>query len=66
MSLVDGKIVWRHDALELTFDPSELKLKGEHNLENVMAALIPPLLEGCPAETLWANVPRATFKWPDF
>jgi len=28
-------------------------IPGRHNLENVMAALIPPLLSGCPAETAW-------------
>ena len=30
------------------FRSAELQIKGQHNLENVMAALIPPLVEGCP------------------
>ncbi len=50
----DGSdLVWRHEGLEHRFPSSELRLKGLHNIENVMAALIPPLLEGCPAETAW-------------
>jgi UDP-N-acetylmuramoylalanine--D-glutamate ligase len=47
-------IVWRHAGGEERFPVSELRLKGLHNIENVMAALIPPLLEGCPAATAWA------------
>ncbi len=50
----DGShIVWRRAGLETRFPVSELRLKGLHNVENVMAALLPPLLEGCPAAVAW-------------
>lgn len=53
----DGRhIVWRHDGKELRFAADELQLRGTHNLENVMAALLPPLLEGCPADLAWQTV----------
>lgn len=54
MSLVDNKIVWRWQESELLFPVDELQLRGQHNHENVMAALIPLLLEGCPAEVAWS------------
>ncbi len=51
---VDGDaIVWRMDGEESRFPIDQLKLKGLHNIENVMAALIPPLLAGCPPATAW-------------
>jgi UDP-N-acetylmuramoylalanine--D-glutamate ligase len=51
---VDGNtIVWRHDGSECRFAIGELQLKGLHNVENVMAALIPPLLAGCPPAVAW-------------
>lgn len=53
MCLVDERILWRWQGRELIFPVAELKLRGRHNQENVMAALIPPLLEGCPAEVAW-------------
>lgn len=56
MGLDESDIVWRHSAEEIRFPISELRLKGLHNLENVMAALIPPLLEGCPPEIAWSAV----------
>ncbi len=46
-------LVWRHAAREVRFAAAELQLRGTHNLENVMAALLPPLLEGCPADLAW-------------
>ena len=50
----DGShIVWRRAGVETRFPVSELRLKGLHNVENVMAALLPPLLEGCPAAVAW-------------
>lgn len=50
----DGcEIVWRCSGLEHRFPVAELQLKGMHNIENVMAALIPPLLEGCPPALAW-------------
>jgi UDP-N-acetylmuramoylalanine--D-glutamate ligase len=53
MSLIDGKIVWRWQGNEILFPVDELQLRGRHNQENVMAAMIPLLLEGCPAEVAW-------------
>lgn len=50
----DGShIIWRRAGVETRFSVSELRLKGLHNVENVMAALLPPLLEGCPAAVAW-------------
>ncbi len=46
-------LVWRQGASEVRFAAAELKLQGLHNVENVMAALIPALLEGCPPELAW-------------
>lgn len=54
MSLEGGDLVWRWGGREERFPAAELKLRGQHNLENVMAALIPPLVEGCPPATAWA------------
>ena len=56
MFLAGDGIVWRDGATEERFPVAELKLKGLHNLENVMAALIPPLLEGCPQHLAWQAV----------
>ncbi len=49
MGVAGETIVWRHDGVETRFPIRELRLKGLHNVENVMAALVPPLLAGCPA-----------------
>jgi UDP-N-acetylmuramoylalanine--D-glutamate ligase len=50
----DGNdIVWREQDVEWRFPVRALRLKGLHNIENVMAAMIPPLLEGCPPEVAW-------------
>lgn len=53
MGFADGDLVWRRGDEEHRFPARELRLKGLHNIENVMAALIPPLMEGCPAELAW-------------
>lgn len=53
MGYHEGQLVWRWQGQELRFTASELRLRGLHNVENVMAALIPALLEGCPAELAW-------------
>lgn len=53
MSLVDDKIIWRWQGSEILFPVDELQLRGRHNQENVMAAMIPLLMEGCPAEVVW-------------
>jgi UDP-N-acetylmuramoylalanine--D-glutamate ligase len=50
----DGSdIVWRLAGREERFPVAQLRLQGLHNIENVMAALIPPLLEGCPPAIAW-------------
>lgn len=50
----DGShIRWSRQGLQASFPVAELRLRGLHNVENVMAALIPALLEGCPAELAW-------------
>ncbi|MEJ2202223.1 MAG: UDP-N-acetylmuramoyl-L-alanine--D-glutamate ligase, partial [Desulfuromonadaceae bacterium] len=50
----DGShLVWRQGGVEERFPVGQLRLKGLHNLENVMAAMVPPLLEGCSAATVW-------------
>jgi len=51
--LVDDKIIWRWQDSEILFPVNELQLRGRHNQENVMAALAPLLLEGCPPEIAW-------------
>ncbi len=56
MSLIGDELVWRWAGRETRFAADQLQLCGSHNLENVMAALIPPLLEGCPTEIAWSAV----------
>ncbi len=46
----DGVIVYRHDGVESTFPTGDFRLKGVHNLENIMAALACGLLLGCTPE----------------
>ena len=53
MSLESGDIVWRWQNGEKRFPVSQLRIKGAHNLQNVMAAMIPPLLDGCSSENVW-------------
>ena len=53
MSLEGNQLVWKDAGVCERFSVEELAISGQHNLENVMAALIPPLLSGCPAETAW-------------
>jgi UDP-N-acetylmuramoylalanine--D-glutamate ligase len=56
MSLQTGSIVWRWQGKETLFPLDTLQLKGMHNIENVMAAMIVPLCENCPAEQIWQTV----------
>jgi UDP-N-acetylmuramoylalanine--D-glutamate ligase len=56
MSLSGDALVWRQGAAEKAFLIHDLRLKGLHNLENIMAALIPALLEGCPPDLAWQAV----------
>lgn len=58
MSLADDKIIWRWQDNEIIFPTDELQLRGRHNQENVMAAMIPLLLEGCPAEVAWSSAKK--------
>lgn len=60
MSLVDDKIIWRWQDKEILFPVGELQLRGRHNQENVMAAMIPLLMEGCPAEIVWNAAKKFT------
>ncbi|MDY0189790.1 MAG: UDP-N-acetylmuramoyl-L-alanine--D-glutamate ligase [Desulfuromonas sp.] len=53
ISCHDGIIHWRGYGESLDFDTSKLRLKGGHNIENVMAALVPILLEGLDADLAW-------------
>jgi len=49
-------IVWRYLGAEESFPIAQMQLKGLHNVENAMAALVPALLAGCPAETAWRAI----------
>ncbi len=40
-------IIYRHDGVEALFPTAGFRLKGVHNLENIMAALAAALLLGC-------------------
>ncbi len=53
MSYHGGMLYWRGYGNDAEFDPCQLRISGIHNIENVMAALIPPLLEGYDSATLW-------------
>lgn len=55
MGYADGELVWRWQGREERFAAAQLQLKGTHNLENVMAAVIPPLLAGCPPNLAWQS-----------
>ncbi len=50
------RLVWRWQGEEIDFDLNRLRLKGEHNVENVMAALIAPLVMGVSPERVWEKV----------
>ncbi|NLC69846.1 MAG: UDP-N-acetylmuramoyl-L-alanine--D-glutamate ligase [Desulfuromonadaceae bacterium] len=51
-----SEIVWCWQGEERRFAAAELRLRGLHNVENVMAALVPALLEGCPPSLAWEAV----------
>jgi UDP-N-acetylmuramoylalanine--D-glutamate ligase len=53
MFLEGDWLVWKEAHRRERFPVGELAIQGRHNLENVMAALIPPLMSGCPAATAW-------------
>ncbi len=47
---------WNWQGAQETFDLSLLRLTGEHNIENAMAALTAALLYGCPGELAWRAI----------
>jgi len=53
ISYCDGTIFWRGFGPQLCFDSRQLQINGTHNIENVMAALVPVLLEGLDAQLAW-------------
>ncbi len=56
MFLAGQQLVWRWQEHEQKFPAAELTLKGLHNIANVMAAMIPALVEGCCPEQIWQAV----------
>ena len=52
----DGTIVFRWEGREERFDVTRFRLKGVHNIDNVMAALASTLLMGCDARKACAAV----------
>jgi UDP-N-acetylmuramoylalanine--D-glutamate ligase len=51
-----GQLLWNWNGAQVSLPLNLLQLTGEHNIENAMAALIPPLLQGCPAGQAWRAV----------
>jgi len=56
MVRLGDKLVWNWQGANVQLPLSELQISGEHNIENAMAAMIPPLLQGCPAELAWKAI----------
>ncbi|MCW9050437.1 MAG: UDP-N-acetylmuramoyl-L-alanine--D-glutamate ligase [Deltaproteobacteria bacterium] len=56
MTRLGDKLVWNWDGAEIRLSLAQLQLSGEHNIENAMAAMIPALLQGCPAALAWTAV----------
>ena len=56
MSYQGGEITWRWQGEEIQFSVEELRIKGLHNVANVMAAMIPALIEGVDAQKVWRAV----------
>ncbi len=50
----DGVICYRHEGIEVRFPAADIKLKGVHNMENIMAAMACGLLTGCRPEETFA------------
>ena len=50
------ELVWNWNGADTHLSLARLQLSGEHNIENAMAALIPALLHGCPADLAWQAV----------
>ncbi|WP_316347132.1 UDP-N-acetylmuramoyl-L-alanine--D-glutamate ligase [Desulfuromonas acetoxidans] len=60
ISFTQGTIHWCNKGEQCCFNTDELMLSGLHNIENVMAALVPVLLEGCDPEQAWQAACRFT------
>ena len=56
MTRLGDKLVWNWAGADIQLPLSQLQLSGEHNIENAMAAMIPALMQGCPAELAWSAV----------
>ena len=56
MVRLGNKLVWNWNSADLQLPLDKLTLSGEHNIENAMAAMIPALLQGCPADLAWDAV----------
>lgn len=56
MVRLGDRLVWNWGGADIQLPLSELQISGEHNIENAMAAMIPALLQGCPAELAWKAV----------
>jgi UDP-N-acetylmuramoylalanine--D-glutamate ligase len=50
------QLVWRWQGNESFFPLDRLQIQGEHNIENAMAALIPPLVMGISPQLAWKKV----------
>ncbi|SHI80872.1 UDP-N-acetylmuramoylalanine--D-glutamate ligase [Malonomonas rubra DSM 5091] len=49
-------LYWNWNGANINLPLAQLQLQGDHNIENAMAAMIPALLMGCPAEDAWRAV----------
>ena len=58
LSRLGEKLVWNWGGANIQLPLAGFRLAGEHNIENAMAALIPALLQGCPAELAWQAICR--------
>lgn len=47
---------WSWQGVQQDFDLTGLRLSGEHNIENAMAALVAALLYGCPGALAWPTI----------
>jgi UDP-N-acetylmuramoylalanine--D-glutamate ligase len=52
----DGRLLWNWGGDEQEFSLAKLRLAGEHNVENAMAALTACLLRGCDPQRAWQAI----------
>ncbi|MBD1400143.1 UDP-N-acetylmuramoyl-L-alanine--D-glutamate ligase [Pelovirga terrestris] len=50
------QLQWSWQGAQEVFALSALRLSGEHNVENAMAALTAALLHGCPGDLAWRTI----------